>query len=357
MPDMSSVDLVSAGRALREFFSILGLSEFSAKLYWVLAVKGPMSLSELSEELGAKPPQLHNYLKELAQAGLVEVSYGRPNIYRAVPPLVLEKLYDEKVQELKSQALSLLTNSYAAKKRLEREEFLVFMLRNWRSFLAKAEEVVREAGVDLVVCGDARFIGSLSPVLEAKEKEGVNVYVLLYEVPGVPVDNKALPEVKKVKRYVSGDIVVIADSKRAAVAQRRMGPHNVPSYGLIIEEPVLIDFLQHDFFNRWVRSEALRDEPVKLPTSFTFFRLALLEVESLIKRGYKLQATVFGVYLREGREGLVEGDVIGVVLDGATGLAQLVLDVDGKRITVGSEDAIVEDIAAHRVELRGYTDG
>ncbi|MEM2187033.1 MAG: TrmB family transcriptional regulator sugar-binding domain-containing protein [Thermofilaceae archaeon] len=357
MSDKSQPDFMNVSRVLREFFASLGLSKFSAELYWVLAVKGPMSLSDLSEELGAKPPQLHSYLKELAQVGLVEVSYGRPNVYRAVPPSVVEKLFDQRVRELKSQALALLSSSYSTEKRSEKEEFLVYVLRNWRSFLARAEEVIKEASVDLVVCGDARFVSSLSTVLEAKEEEGVNVYVLLYEVPGVPVDRESIPKVRKVKRYISGDVVAIADSRLAAVTQRRMGPYQTPSYGLIIEEPVLIDFLQHDFFNRWIRSEALRDDPVRLPTSFTFFRLALLEVEVLIRRGCRLRATVYGMHLRKGREAMIEGEVTGVVLDGATGLAQLVLNVNGERVTVGSEDAVVEDVAAYRVELRGCSGG
>lgn len=357
MPSERSPEVMNIGRVLKEFFATLGLSKFSAELYWVLATKGPMSLSELSETLGAKPPQLHNYLKELAQIGLVEVSYGKPNIYRAVPPAVVEKVFDERVKELREQALNLLQSGYSSGRRTGREEYLVYVLRNWRSFLAKTEEVIKEATVDLVVCGDARFVGSLSKVLEAKEREGVNVYVLLYEVPGISIDREAVPGVRKVKRYVSGDIAVIADSRLAVVAQRRMGPLSAPSYGLVIEEPVLIDFLQHDFFNRWVRSEVLRDEPIKLPTSFTFFRLALLEVDSLLKRGCRLRAAIYGMHLKEGKEKLVEGEVAGVLLDGATGLAQLVLSVGSERVTVGSEDAVVEDIAAYRAELRGCASG
>ncbi|MEM2410709.1 MAG: TrmB family transcriptional regulator sugar-binding domain-containing protein, partial [Thermofilaceae archaeon] len=71
----------------------------------------------------------------------------------------------------------------------------------------------------------------------------------------------------------------------------------------------------------------------------------------------ELRATVYGMHLRKGREAMIEGKVVGVVLDGATGLAQLILNVSGERVTVGSEDAVVEDVAAYRVELRGCASG
>lgn len=340
---------------LAETFALLGLSRFAAEIYLKLLESGPISLSGLSEVLGVKVPQAHHYLKELVARGLVEVSYGKPNLYRAVPPSVLERLVEEKVESLRRSVLEKLAQLYQSRPRKERPaggERLVYILRNWASFVKRVEEVVEAASVDLVVCGDMLFVEKVLDAVESKERSGVNTYVIVYEVPGIPVDESRLVGLSRVKKYVSGDLLVIADSSIAALAQRRYGPLKSPAYGLVIEEPVVIDYLQQDFFYRWLRGTTIREDPPRTPTTFTIFRLALYEIGRLINSGCKPEVRVRGVRVRNGVECELSGAVSSVVFDRAPGIAQLIIDAPEGRFTVGAQDAVIEDVAAYRVQVR-----
>jgi len=346
-------DQLVCSEDIAEVFSILGVSRFGCEVYLKLLQEGPLSLSELSEILEAKTSQIYYYVKELASKGLVEASSSRPVVYRAVSPSILEKLYLEKVESLQANVLGKLKSVVPVKHKITAEEPGVYTLKSWKTFLLRAEEVARSATVDLVICGDFEFIRYLKESAESIERGGVNTYVLLYEVPGIAIDYSDLPRLRKIRKYVSGDLVVIADSRIAVLSQRRRIVGEKPSYGLVIEEPVIIDYLEQDFFYRWIRSEVIRDEAVKLPASFTILRLALYEAQRLVQTGCRMRVLVYGRYVRSGEDCMIEGELLNTVFEDSRGIAQLVLRVDGDTVTVGSQDAIVEDVAASRVELRG----
>ncbi|GAY26191.1 hypothetical protein ATG_13940 [Desulfurococcaceae archaeon AG1] len=340
---------------LASAFALLGLSRFAAEVYLKLLENGPMSLSGLSESLGVKISQAHLYLRELIAHGLVEVSYGKPNLYKAVSPNVLESLVEEKIASLRTSVIKRLDQLYQETLRRGRQaekERLIYILRNWASFTSRVAEVVDAASTDLVVCGDMLFVEKMLSAIEEKERSGVNTYVLVYEVPGIPVDVSRLAGLSRVKRYVSGDLLVIADSSIAAIAQRRYGPYRSPAYGLIVEEPVIIDYIQQDFFSRWFKGVTIREDPVRTPAKFTIFRLALYEIRRLIKSGCKPEVHIYGTWVKSGLECEVKGIAVDVVFDSTPGIAQLVIDTPEGRLTVGAQDAIIEDIAAHEVHVR-----
>jgi len=333
-----------------ELFRILGAGRLGARIYCTLLSSGQMTLSRLSEETGIVAPQLHQYLKKLETLGLVEVSRGKPNVYRSVSPDVLEAVYKEKLERVRRRALEKL-RSMPRRAQADKKSFGVFVIRSWRTFRARVLEEIGRASYDILMCGDSAFMKEYWDELEKKEKGGVNIFVILYEVPGIPVDEKAV-RVSKVRKAVSGDIMAIVDSRVALIAQRRVGPRDAPEYGLAVEEPVLIDYLEHEFFHRWLRSEELRDSPLRLPSTFTVLRLALLEVERLLSEGKRLKATVYGRFVGTKNETVLEGLVAGVTLDGKRGIAHLVLETPAGTVRVGGPDAILEEFAAYRVEVR-----
>lgn len=333
-----------------ELFRVLGAGRLGAKIYCALLSSGQMTLSRLSEETGIVAPQLYQYLKRLETLGLIEVSRGKPNLYRAVSPDVLEAVYKEKLERVGKRALEKL-RSMPRRVQADERSYGVFVLRSWRSFRARVLEEIKTANYDILMCGDSAFMKGYWDELEEKEKKGVNVYVILYEVPGIPLDEKAV-RVTKVRRAVSGDIMAILDSKVALVAQRRIGPRDVPEYGLVVEEPVLVDYLEHEFFHRWLRGEVLRDSPLRLPSVFTVHRLAALEIRELLSKGRKLRATVYGRFVGTKNEAVLEGVVTGVTLDEKRGVTHLTLETPTGTVRVGGPDAILEEFAAYRVEVR-----
>lgn len=350
---MDDVNERLCSEELAKFFSVLGVSRFGCEVYLRLLAHGPMPLKTLSEIMGVKASQLYYYINELVSRGLVEAARGRPSVFRAVSVNVIDGMFLERVSELKKTAIEELGKIESSRGMPLIEEPAIYVNRNWRSFLVRAREIAEKATTDLVIGGDYLFVNYMSSVLERKYNEGVMVYVLLYEVPGIPINYSNLPRVGKIRKCVSGDILVVSDSRLAALTQRRGSIAENPVYGLIIEEPIIIDHILQDFFNKWIRSNIIRDELIKPPSSFTILRLAIYEVQRLIERKCNIKVIVYGRYTKSSESCIVEGDLVDTKIDGNRGIAQLVVEVNGTIYTVGAQDAVLEDIAASRVEFRG----
>ncbi len=335
---------------LEDLFRCLGLTRHDAEVYAILLMRGPLTITGLAKELGKHRPQVYESLERLKSKGLVEASEGKPAFYRAVEPDVLVGIFEEEMKSLKERAVAYL-------KSIEREtpppiEYTVWMLRSYKGLVRRFRDTIRQAKIDLAVCGGPRFLRDIVGDLVSVQERGVAVYVIAYEVPGEVLDLDLLKPLKKVKVAVSGDLMVVKDSEQGVLAQRRLGPRAKPGYGLLIEEPALIDYLLHDFFNRWIRSKPVRDEVVSLPASFTMFRIAVLEAMKLLESGTQLWARLEGRWVDTGKQGVLEGKVVDVVMDMTTGLVHFVIESGGARVRAGGPDAIVEEFATKKVLLK-----
>jgi len=340
-----------AEKELKNMFRCLGLTPHDAEVYVVLLTRGPLTLTEIAKELEKHRPQVYEALERLKSKGLVEVSEGKPTLYRAVKPDVLVSIFEEEVKSFKEKALEYL-------KSIEKgappppKEYAVWMLRSYKGLIRRFRDTIKQAKVDLAVCGGPSFLQKIMDDLICAQERGVAVYVIAYEVPGEVLDLNLLKSLKKVKVAISGDLMIVRDSEQAVLAQRRLGARIKPNYGLLIEEPVLIDYLLHDFFNRWVRSKPFRDEALTLPASFTIFRIAILEAMRLMEKGVKLRARLEGRWVDTGEEGVLEGRVVDVVMDMTTGLTHFIIESGGSRVRAGGPDAIVEEFATRKILLK-----
>jgi len=327
-----------------ELFKRLGLSSSDAKIYTLLISKGPLSPSKIAEILTMHRPQVHDSLKRLSAKGLVEVLGGRPSTYRAVEPEILFKVFDKEMKEIKNRAKEVLS---ALKVSTKEVDYGVWMLRSYEGIMLKAESLIEKAQIDLAVCGNEEFILRMIEKLRKARERGLLVYTIVYSEKH---PRRIIPTVRKfldkIKWAISGDLMVIADSKEAVLVQRR-----IKDYGLYIREPVLIDYLLHDFFNRWIRGRSIKDPIVKLPRRFTIHRLALLEAKRMIEHGKKLKARIEGRLTKYDINTVIEGLIHDIILDLSTGLMHFLVKTEDGVMRVGGPDAIVEECAAYVIEL------
>jgi len=334
---------------LSKLFRLLDLTNFDAHVYATLLALGPSSPTRLAEELEAHRPQIHESLKKLASKGFVEVYSGRPIVYRAIPPeIALSLISDEFTQSLK-EVQNFLSNPPSVE---VHERHGVWLYKSRKGLLQKFLSNVEKSEIDLVACGDAIFISKLHDELLKAQKRGVIVYVLVYEIPGVKIKGAEIEGLLKVKKAVSGDLLLIRDLSLGILAQRRLGAHTFPEYGIVVEEPVLIDYLLQDFFYRWLRSKTIVDEPVTLPARFTMFKLALLEIKRMLDAGIKLWGEFKGKWIKDGK-GVLEGRIVNAFYEPETGIAQITVESStGEKFTAGGPDAVIEDFATDEISIK-----
>ncbi|RLG54951.1 MAG: hypothetical protein DRN99_04075 [Thermoproteota archaeon] len=325
----------------------MGLTKVEAQIYMYLLAEGPSTLPKIAEGLSMHRPQVYTSLRRLVSKSVVESLGGKPAVFRAVDPEVIVKMFSQEISRLMSDALEKMKS---IRSRGGERSVGIWLMRSYEGALAKAESLIEKATVDMAVCGSPEFIMQVAEKLYQAEERGVNVYVLVYSPPGVEFSREKLEKLRKVRWAVSGDTLVVIDSRLGVLTQRR-GVSPAAEYGLIIEEPVILDYILHDFFSRWLRSRVICDRRVRLPTKFTMHRLALLEASRLADEGVRLRARIRGRWVRSGKPMSIEGELVKPVIDLTTGLAHFIVKARGKLIKVGGPDAIVEDGAAHLIEL------
>lgn len=337
--------------SLQKLFKTLDLTAFEAKLFIELLSHGPSSPSKLAEALGVHRPQVHASLKRLISKGLVEIYNGKPAKYRAVEPSILFDILSREVNELFKDSRVFVNN--IPRKRQD-TEYGIWLFKSSKGLMSRFLRAVSEAEVDLAVSGDVAFISRLRKKLIEAQERGVIVYVIVYEIPGVKFTGREIKGLLKAKRAVSGDLLVVSDSRVGILAQRRSEIRPLPNYGIAVEEPILIDYLLQDFFDRWLRSRSIIDEPINLPARYTMFKIGLIEVCRLLEQEKKLWGVFNGRWLRKKTDhGILEGEIIKAFYDPETGIAQIhVKSKNGKVYTAGGPDAIVEDFATSIFTVR-----
>lgn len=100
----------------------LGLSEKEARLYLISLETGPSTISKLAQKSGVKRGTIYEFLDEMIEKGLLEVTIsGKRRLYAGVEPKKLQKMIDRQKDILESLIpdLSLMTSANPAKPRIK----------------------------------------------------------------------------------------------------------------------------------------------------------------------------------------------------------------------------------------------
>ncbi|MGB9708507.1 TrmB family transcriptional regulator [Infirmifilum uzonense] len=335
-----------------QLLRMLGLTGLEAELYLILLEKGPLSAPEISDYLVRHRPQIHVALTRLSSKGYIEELGGRPKKYRAVDPQLLTSMFMREFNALTTKALEYMKS--ISKPSFE-EKFGVWIIREPEVAKSRISQMLDEAKIDALVMGDIKFIHLLSDKIDAAIKRGVSVYVLSYALGerGAKFIIEDMPFLKKLRVAISGDIVVVVDSSLGGVLKAR--PTLPLKHGFLLEERTLVDYLSHDYVNRWVSSKVVVDDKFNFPLRFTFHRMALYETRKLLLENKKLRLIAEGYEVDTGAKVKVEGRIVDAVLDLPAGYAHFKVDTGTSIIRVGGLDAIAEEVAGEYFEIHEET--
>ncbi len=333
-------------------FRKMGLGGVDAKVYLMLLSRGPMSTPLIAEELGSYRSQVHVVLNRLLSKGFVEVSRGKPTLYRAVDPEVIIETFREETKRLEEEAMGFLSSI-----RKERSVFThgVWILRSKMGLYRRFRKAIRDASVDIVVCGEYRFLKGLLKDLVEAQKRGIMVYTIIYKRLEEELDQdkiNTLDALDRVKIAIPGDYFIVRDFLQAVLSQKRWRYPKEESYGLVVEEPILINYIISDFFREWVWGEEIKDKGINLPARFTIHKLALYEAERLLKRNKRLYGYFEGWWVSSSRQGRIEGRIIDTHIDFLTGYMHFVVETSNGLIRAGGPDATLEEFATREVLLK-----
>lgn len=100
----------------------LGLSKKEARLYLIALETGPATIAKLAQKSGLKRGTIYEFLGEMIEKGLLEISIlGKRKLYAGTPPKKLQKIIDRQRDILESLVLdlSLLTDRSSSKPKIK----------------------------------------------------------------------------------------------------------------------------------------------------------------------------------------------------------------------------------------------
>ncbi|MEZ0345538.1 MAG: TrmB family transcriptional regulator sugar-binding domain-containing protein [Infirmifilum sp.] len=329
---MSSEGLDRVYAALLEF----GLTPYEARVYLALSDGQPRTASEIVSLTGIPQPRVYSTLESLASKGLVEFILDKPKRYRAVDPrLALESLYEGvtarlvRNKELVQNVLSTYYGRYSGTPTVK-------LLKNRREIMRRARELVSNALSDVLAAGEPGFLGELIPAFTslATQKPLRALGLVSYGKP--PEQVQQIPTAVVRVREVPVIPVVIADSRVSLLIDDRQALE-VTGPGLM---RVFIDFFYHSL---WRTSEALKNLELKDSEELVTTHLWLV-YEAYRSCTGKLAVAVEGVERASGKSTSISGELSNFIDNGRGVRLSLLVDYQGRKLSVGGWGAYAEDI-------------
>lgn len=128
------------------------LTDYEAKAYIALASLGTASVTEVSQICDVPRSNLYSVLEGLNEKGFVDVQKGRPALFKAVSP---EKALDDAERILTERTKAAKESVVKKMKSFKGKEAivpaLIWGIKGYSSVLAKIQEMVRKARVEVLI--------------------------------------------------------------------------------------------------------------------------------------------------------------------------------------------------------------
>ena len=325
-----------AYRALLE----LGLKPYQAKVYLALIDGKEKTASELVSITNVPQPRIYDTLESLANLGLVEIILTKPRRYRGIPPEeALDKLVDYANRKI-MQSHELAIEALKDIRRIGEESPLlgVKVIKNISDAINRARKIFQSSLYEVLIAGPPELIqqvfGNFDELYAKKEKM---IAVVAYEEE-IPIP-KDYPWLAIRKRTVGVVPLIVVDSARSLVFRENYALE-ITDAGLL---RLLLDFYYHSL---WRGSTPIKNFEARKGLMYSSTSLWLIKglLDDSLRKGYKVNLEVEGMDKREKKTKRIVGEIIEVRENSHGVTISVIMNADGRILSIGGLGAIFEDI-------------
>jgi sugar-specific transcriptional regulator TrmB len=325
-----------AYRALLE----LGLKPYQAKVYLALIDGKEKTASELVSITNVPQPRIYDTLESLANLGLVEIILTKPRRYRGIPPEeALDKLVDYANRKI-MQSHELAIEALKDIRRIREESPLlgVKVIKNISDAINRARKIFQSSLYEVLIAGPPELIQQIFgnfDELYAKKEKMIAVVAYEEEIP-IPKD---YPWLAIRKRTVGVVPLIVVDSARSLVFRENYALE-ITDAGLL---RLLLDFYYHSL---WRVSTPIKNFETRKGLTYSSTSLWLIKelLDDSLKKGYKVNLEVEGMDKREKKTKRIIGEIIEVRENSHGVTISVIMNADGRILSIGGLGAIFEDI-------------
>jgi sugar-specific transcriptional regulator TrmB len=342
---MTDTELPGQLEALGEQFDF---GEYETAAYLAVLEHGKLTASEIAEKTDVPQPRVYDTVRDLADAGFVELRDSRPMEVLAVDP---DEVFDG-VRTRLDDIVGDLERRYTAP---SRETEAVSLVTSRQTILRYVEDVITSADYELVLSLTPDLFARFKDELAARQDAGVTIELLLSPAADVPgpdeYDYTHVATVTRARRGVTTPVVAVADGTYSLFTTRAALEADRDQYGVIFNRSEL-GFLVTGFLNTvvWPSAETLAEHENgrAYPRRYATIRRC---VSDLAASDGTFYATVRGRDVESGEFRTVEGEVVDVAAGKHWETASITLAADGDRIEVGGQAAALEDFEAYELAI------
>jgi len=245
-----------AQRLLRE----LGLTDYEARAYAVLASTGPSTAGELSKLANVPYSRVYDILSKLERRGWVEVQAGRPSRYRSKAPAEVVKIVkseqERKLKEVGEAVVKELEPIYSKKAEAKRPD--VWIIRGGNNLVTRIGEMLSRAEVEVLVSMPnlPQEMSGLVPYLSVLGVKNIPIRVMVTRK--LKLRASELPrkiEIRKRETLFGGGVIV--DGKEVLLVLGSGGE----LFGIWSDEIGLARFAKEYFEYLWKDSRVVSSTP------------------------------------------------------------------------------------------------
>ncbi len=230
----------------------LGLTQYEAAVYLGLLRRESAPAGELHALSGVPRTAVYDAVRRLQEKGLVEVSRGRPERYRAVDPELCIETLRRRRAEAERSALSLM-RAIPREERSEEVKEAVWVIRGPSKIEERIRSLLRDArkSIALDCFSDSAFLRPYIPLLRGKTKTGVSVRIvggddaraLARDLPRTEI------RIEEAGTYGKRGIGLLVDDRQALV--HHAGGPDDPSLALWVTGEASVSLVRMFFEMRW----------------------------------------------------------------------------------------------------------
>lgn len=338
----------------------IGLTEYQSRAYVASVRLGTTRYASLADEADIPQQRIYDVVEDLEELGLVEVQQGGDG-KQAVPvdpERSLTELREQHVDEFSASvrtAIDSLEREYA---QVDSSLGFVTVVSHESSVRRHVGEAIEDAEWVLFLSMPHDWYRDLADEVAAALDRGVSVQLLAQADDRETVAGAEYPAGLDVRHRPSADLLVAADRSYGIFRGVAAPPVSRPA--LVTADENFVEMLQRYRQQFWAPSAVVRTA-TRLPRRYLDPWSLILDLETRRLEVADPVVSLEGHEVETGRAGSWEGRLVDYTFEpdldpGDTWtlpeVAQLEVQTDEGRVTVGGWDARLEDVAAHGLELR-----
>ncbi|MWG36269.1 TrmB family transcriptional regulator [Halomarina oriensis] len=335
-----------------------GLSPYQATAYVTLLDLGTASATELAAASDVPKPRIYDVLDALESRGFVETYQNDSLRASAHSP-------DEVLSTLRGRAERLDAAAQEVEERWEQPELEgnhATIVREFGIVLKRAEEFISSATNQIQLSVTPTHFERLRPALMNAHDRGVSIRLSIHtdpagEPPALDRLRGACTEARH--RGLPAPFVALVDRHQTCFAHH---PDSYDLYGVVVDDRTHT-YVFHWYFmtSLWEHCDPLYAEPTgEPPVKYVDIRYCVRDVRGLLDEGATVEVGVEGFDITSSDPVSFDGRVTGTrftpgsASDGVLQLAgqvTLLVETDGREVSVGGWGAIVEEVEATTITV------